>query len=235
MPNQDSNADSPVKLVVLDGSSSSIIFNMSEKAEIEVGHLVSDVNIVDVGLDGSEAISNVDYKGLTGYTTSTTLTPKAYAVTVYPDNTPASPVINETVTFAKGGDYGVFAVGKASTTIEALVVETYRRPVATSATLNVIHGAPDASTVDVYLTSSTDISSATPAISSFNFKDATQGVYVAAGTYFVTVTPTGTKTAAIGPASITVENDKVYQAIAIEEDEDVNPSTFDLLVSEIQD
>lgn len=228
IPNQDSGATSPVKLVVLDGSNSSQIINASEQAELEVGHLVSDFGIVDISIDGTEAISNVSFKGLTGYTASTSLAQGEYDIVVYQDDTPATLVLTlNNTSVVRGGDYGVFAVGKAATTVEGLLIETDRRPVATSAKLNVIHAAPDASTVDVYLTASTDISSASPAISSFDFKESEQGIYVAAGSYFVTVTPTGTKTAAIGPVAVTVADDKVYQAIAAND--------LSIILSEIED
>ncbi|MDN3685644.1 DUF4397 domain-containing protein [Vibrio sinaloensis] len=190
IPNQDSGGSSLVKLLVLDGSSSSIIYNLTENAEVQVGHLVSDAPRVDVSLNGSEAISDLDFKDLSPYTA---IAGGDYDIGVYPDNTPGTLVIDEMdVALNKGMDYGIFAVNKLAT-IEALVIETERRPVATSAVLNVIHAAPSASTVDVYLTATTDISTATPAISGFDFKEYQQGIYVAAGDYYVTVTPTGTK------------------------------------------
>ncbi|EGA69477.1 hypothetical protein VISI1226_09864 [Vibrio sinaloensis DSM 21326] len=228
IPNQDSGGSSLVKLLVLDGSSSSIIYNLTENAEVQVGHLVSDAPRVDVSLNGSEAISDLDFKDLSPYTA---IAGGDYDIGVYPDNTPGTLVIDEMdVALNKGMDYGIFAVNKLAT-IEALVIETERRPVATSAVLNVIHAAPSASTVDVYLTATTDISTATPAISGFDFKEYQQGIYVAAGDYYVTVTPTGTKTAAIGPALVSLANETVYQAVAIDDD----PTGFDLLLTTITD
>jgi hypothetical protein len=228
VPNADSDGSSPVKLLVMDGSSSSVIYNATESAEIQVGHLVDDAPRVDVSLNGTEAVSDLDFKDVRDYTAVTSGT---YDIDVYVDNTPASVVIDVNgQALDKGMDYGIFAVNELAS-IEGLIIETDRRPVATSAKLNVIHAAPSASTVDVYLTETSDITSASPAISGFDFKEDQQGVYVAAGTYFVTVTPTGTKTAAIGPASVTVENDKVYQAIAIDD----GVATFDLIVNDITD
>lgn len=228
IPNQDSDGSAPVKLLVLDGNSFSTIFNESESAEIQVGHLVSDAPRVDVSLNGSEAISDLDFKDLSSYTA---ITGGTYDIGVYPDNTPGTLVIDaQDIALDKGLDYAVFAVDKLAT-IEALLIETERRPVATSAVLNVIHAAPSASTVDVYLTASTDISAASPAITNFDFKEYEQGIYVAAGDYYVTITPTGTKTPAIGPVFATLNNATVYQAIAIDE----TPTGFGLLLSTITD
>ncbi|MCK6264622.1 DUF4397 domain-containing protein [Vibrio sp. ZSDE26] len=227
IPNQDSDGSSPVKLLVMDGTGSSLIYNVTEKAEIQVGHLVDDAPRVDVSLNGSEAVSDLDFKDVTNYTA---VTADTYDIVVYQDNTPGSPVIEEEGVALNGGkDYGVFAVGELAT-IEALLIEVDRRLVATSAKLNVIHAAPSASVVDVYLTASTDISTADPAINDFDFKDNLQGVYVAAGDYFVTVTAADSKIPAIGPAAVTLENAKVYQATAIDDG-----AGFDLLVNDITD
>lgn len=227
IPNQDSNGSSLVKLLVMDGSSSSIIYNATESAEIQVGHLVDDAPRVDVSLNGTEAVSDLDFEQVRDYTAVTAGT---YDIDVYVDDTPSDVRIDVNgQALDKGMDYGVFAIDELAT-IEALLIVTDRRPVATSAKLNVIHAAKSASTVDVYLTETSDITNASPAISGFEYKKDQQGIYVAAGTYFVTVTPTGTKTAAIGPASVTVANDKVYQAIAIDDG-----AGFDLLVNDITD
>ncbi|MEF1303456.1 DUF4397 domain-containing protein, partial [Vibrio owensii] len=49
----DSNSTSPVKLVVLDGSGSSILEDTGSQAEVRVGHLVDGAPVVDVHVDGA--------------------------------------------------------------------------------------------------------------------------------------------------------------------------------------
>jgi hypothetical protein len=134
-----------------------------------------------------------------------------------------------------GMDYSIYAVGMASTMVEPLVVEDMRRSVVTSATLNVTHAAanPVAEMVDIYLTASTGIEGSDPAIANFAYKDSVQGVYVAEGSYFVTVTVAGDpSTVAIDSAPVTLMNGVVYQVIAID---DGNNGGFNLIVDDITD
>jgi hypothetical protein len=220
---------SPVKLLVMDGTSSQILYGSSEQAQIRVGHLVNDAPVVDVSLNGTEAIPNLAFNQIVGYVD---IASGEYDVGVYPDNTPSTLVIDAPqVPFAAAMDYSVYAVGTLAT-IMPLVVEDERRSVATSAVLNVLHAVPNAAaaTVDVYVTATNNISESDPAIPGFAYKESVQQVYLPAGSYWVTVALPGTKTAAIGPVQVTVENGKVYQAIAIELAEGAG---FDLRLDEI--
>ncbi|MGR4988997.1 DUF4397 domain-containing protein [Vibrio rotiferianus] len=220
-------SDSPVKLLVLDGMGSSIILNTGSKSELRVGHLVDGAADVDVALDGNVVLSNVMFKDISNYLPVDAGT---YNATV--DAGLADPIIDADVTLDNGMSYSVYAVGTvAPLAIEPLVVSDNRRSIATSAVLNVTHAAanPAAARVDVYLTSSQDISQSDPALADFAYKDSAQNVYVTAGDYFVTVTAPGDKTPVIGPAPLpTLENGKVYQAIAIDES-----GGFGLLVGDI--
>ncbi|MGR5193633.1 DUF4397 domain-containing protein [Vibrio rotiferianus] len=220
-------SDSPVKLLVLDGMGSSIILNTGSKSELRVGHLVDGAPDVDVALNGNVVLSNVMFKDISNYLPVDAGT---YNATV--DAGLTDPIIDADVTLDNGMSYSVYAVGTvAPLAIEPLVVSDNRRSIATSAVLNVTHAAanPAAARVDVYLTSSQDISQSDPALADFAYKDSAQNVYVTAGDYFVTVTAPGDKTPVIGPAPLpTLENGKVYQAIAIDES-----GGFGLLVGDI--
>ncbi|MGI9947802.1 DUF4397 domain-containing protein [Vibrio hyugaensis] len=233
----DSNSTSPAKLMVLDGSGSSILEDMGSQAEVRVGHLVDSAPIVDVHVDGAAfaPLADLEFKQIRGYLD---LAPKAYDIDVFVDGTTTDPIIDVDGLEVKGGmDYSVYAVGVVAPAIaiEPLVVEDMRRAVATSATLNVTHAAanPVAEMVDIYLTSSAGIEGSDPAIANFAYKESVQGVYVAEGSYFVTVTVAGDpSTVAIDSAPVTVMNGVVYQVVAID---DGNNGGFNLIVDDITD
>jgi hypothetical protein len=220
----------PVKLLLMDGSSGSVIYDSNEQAQLRVGHLVYDAPQVDAALNGSEAISNLDFKDISSPYAD--VVAASYDVTVYAGDDPvSSTVIDESdVVLAAGMDYSIYAIDLLAS-IEPMVIADERRSVATSAVLNVLHAAqnPAAASVDVYLTSGTNFLASDPAIEDFAYKQSVQGIYVADGSYYVTVTAANDTTAVIGPAMITVEEGKVYQAIAVSD----SVSSFDLLVDEI--
>ena len=88
------------------------------------------------------------------------------------------------------------------------------RRIATEAQVRIVHGSTLAGPVDIYVTETNDISDATPAFANVPFKADTGYVSLAAGDYVVTVTPAGSKTAAIGPVALSLEANKIYTAIA---------------------
>ena len=233
----DSNSTSPVKLIVLNGSGSSILEDKGSQAEVRVGHLVDGAPVVDVHVDGAAfaPLADLEFKQIRGYLD---LSPKTYDIDVYVDGTTTDPIIDVDGLEVKGGmDYSIYAVGVVAPAIaiEPLVVEDMRRAVATSATLNVTHAAanPVAEMVDIYLTTSAGIDGSDPAIANFAYKDSVQGVYVAEGSYFVTVTVAGDpNTVAIDSAPVTVMNGVVYQVVAID---DGNNGGFNLIVGDITD
>ncbi|HHX8498542.1 TPA: DUF4397 domain-containing protein [Vibrio diabolicus] len=233
----DSNSTSPVKLLVLDGSGSSIIEDMGSQAEVRVGHLVDGAPIVDVNVNGAAfgPLADIAFKEIRGYLD---LDAGAYDIDVYVDGTTTNPIIDVDGLMVAGGmDYSVYAVGVVSPAIdiEPLVVEDMRRAVATSATLNVTHAAanPVAEMVDIYLTTSAGIDGSDPTIANFAYKDSVQGLYVAEGTYYVTVTVAGDpSTVAVDSAPVNVMNGVVYQVVAID---DGNNGGFNLLVDDVTD
>ncbi|MBM4957498.1 DUF4397 domain-containing protein [Vibrio parahaemolyticus] len=233
----DSNSTSPVKLLVLDGSGSSIIEDMGSQAEVRVGHLVDGAPIVDVNVNGAAfgSLADLAFKEIRGYLG---LDAGAYDIDVYVDGTTTNPIIDVDGLMVAGGmDYSVYAVGVVSPAIdiESLVVEDMRRAVATSATLNVTHAAanPVAEMVDIYLTTSVGIEGSDPTITNFAYKESAKGLYVAAGTYYVTVTVAGNPDAvAIDSRPVDLMNGVVYQVVAID---DGNNGGFNLLVDDITD
>ncbi|HEY5623986.1 MAG TPA: DUF4397 domain-containing protein [Gammaproteobacteria bacterium] len=137
-----------------------------------------------------------------------------YNVKVTAENNPGAIVIDENLTLEAGQQYSVYAVDVLAN-IGAYVLVDDLRSVATEAKTRIVHLAPSAGLVDIYVTPvGADISTLSPAFPGVDFRDETGYVSLAAGSYDVTVAVAGTKTAAIGPATITLEAGEVYTAVA---------------------
>lgn len=236
VPRADSNSASPVKLMVMDGKGSSLIYDMAETAEVRVGHLVDGAPNVDVYVNSAQfaPLDALMFKEVRGFLD---LAAGSYDIDIYETATTSPTFIDvDGLAVFAGMDYSVYAVGTVSPLdLEALVVPENRRSVATSAVLNITHAAanPIAASVDIYLTENVGISGSTPALSDVKFKDYANGIYLAAGSYYVTITVAGDpSTIAIDSAPATLADGAVYQVVAID---DSMGTGFNLVVSDTTD
>ena len=102
------------------------------------------------------------------------------------------------------------------------------RPISLFAKVRIYHASPTAQNVDIYVTGEgVAIDDQMPLLSNVPFGANTGYLAVPAGTYDVSVTPTGTKNIAIFE-TITIENGGVYTAIA--RDPVPGSDEFDLIV-----
>ncbi|MDF3124344.1 DUF4397 domain-containing protein [Rheinheimera sp. 1928-s] len=205
---------SPVSLLALvqGGNTSLELLDTGSVSAVRVVHDVSDAPAVDILVDDAEAINALAFPDFTGYAE---LAPDTYNVKVAADADNSVVVINADLELESGAYYTVHAVGSLTEeSIEPLVVMDHPRRIATAAQIRVIHGSSLAGPVDVYLTANSDISAAAAALSNVPFKADSGYIQVPAGDYFVTVTPTGSKTAAIGPVAVTLDANSIYTAVA---------------------
>ena len=207
----------PITLAVTDSAGkNSQILDVSTPATVRVIHDTADAPAVSVYANSdfmTPVVASLAFPNFTSYlpifpassVTSVQVTPAGNSGTV---------VINAPLTLNAGTQYSLYAVGTLMT-IGPLVTTDDRRRLATQAKVRIIHGSPSAGNVDIYLTApGAGIATATPILTSVPFKADTGFLSVAAGSYDVTVTPAGTKTAAIGPTPITVANNGIYTAVA---------------------
>jgi len=212
-----STGTAPISLVVLDGSGSSEILDAGTPADLRVVHASPNAPPVDVVVDDDFANPLVSDLGFPDFTPFVSVPPATYNVKVTDAATQTLVPIDADVQLTAGIRYTVLAVGNLAA-IEPLFATDDARRVATNAKVRIIHASPTAQDVDIYVTApGTDIGTVEPARAVVPFKANTGYLELAPGSYDVTVTPTGSKTAAIGPATLSFEAGDVLTVVARDE------------------
>ncbi|MDJ0813349.1 MAG: DUF4397 domain-containing protein [Woeseiaceae bacterium] len=211
VPNID-GGPAAVSLVALTGTGSAEFADVNAPTGLRIGHLSPDTPEVDVVVDGEIFLGNVPFPAVTDIGALPAATYNvAVQATVNPGTFPIGPV---DLDLEAGTWYTVLAVDFLAN-IEPLILTDDGRSVATNAKVRIVHASPTAQDVDIYVVApGTDINTVDPTLAVVPFKANTGYLALPEGDYEVTVTPTGTKTAAIGPAAISIENGGVYTAIA---------------------
>jgi Domain of unknown function (DUF4397) len=211
LPNTSGGA-APISLVALTGAGSAEILDVDTPTSLQVVHASPDAPAVDVVVDGAVLVPGLAFPDATGFVEVPAAT---YDVAVTVAGNPGAVAIGPVdLDLPAGIRHSVLAVGELAA-IEALVLTDDPRRVATNAKVRIVHASPGAADVDIYITAvGADINAETPALANVAFRANTGFLPLPAGDYDVTVTPTGTKSAAIGPATISVIDGGIYTAIA---------------------
>ena len=204
----------PISLIVQDGQGSFELLDVNTPADVRVVHASPDAPNVDVIANDDFAnplVSDLAFPDFTGFLS---VPAASYNIKVVDAPTQTVTVIDVDLALEAGISYDVLAVDTLANIAAFLAIDD-RRSIATESKVRIIHASPAAGPVDIYVTApGTDINTVEPTLVNIPFPANTGFLSLNPGDYEVTVTPTGTKTAAIGPAAITIEGGGVYTAIA---------------------
>lgn len=209
---------SPVTLLVADGTASSKIWDSTAGSHLRVVHAVADGPAVDV--IANNELTLVDAAPFLAGTDYLPVAAADYLIDVAADADNSIVVVDDApVTLENGVIYTAIAHNTLANIALDLKVDT-PRPIATAAQVRIIHASPAAGDVDIYVTADGNIADVDPAFTAVPFSSPmlaeTGYVQLAAGDYFVTVTVTGSKDAALETGMLTLEASKIYTALAVD-------------------
>ncbi|GEA10821.1 DUF4397 domain-containing protein [Alteromonas sp. KUL49] len=210
--------ESPVTLLVADGTSSSMIWDVNATADIRVVHGISDAPAVDV--IANNALTLVDGAAFLAATDYISVAADDYLIDVAADaDNSIVPIDDAMITVEQGKFYTAIANNTLAMPELDLLMDM-PRDIATEVQVRIIHASPDAGDVDIYVTGDGMIDSVDPAFAGVGYSTdmlaETGYVSLAAGDYYVTVTAAGTKTAAIETGMLSLAAGSIYTAIAVD-------------------
>ncbi len=210
--------DSPVTLLAADGDGSFKIWDAEAGAAIRVVHGISDAPAVDVVANNEIVlVDGIQFPRTTDYLS---VAAGDYLIDVVADSDNSVVAIDDAeLTLEVGMSYTAIA-NNVLAAPELDVLVDMPRSVATEAKVRIVHASPSAGNVDIYVTADGEIDAVDPAFADIAYETGelveTGYVSLAEGDYVVTVTPTGTKTAAIETGVLALENGEIYTAIALD-------------------
>ena len=193
------------------------------RADLRIVHASPDAPDVDVRLDGIGVLSQVPYLASSGYLS---VQADDRDVQVLAAGT-ETVVIDATLTLPAGSATTVLAANLVAN-IEPLVLADDRSaPAAGNAKVRVVHGAPSAPNVDVYVTAP-GAALTDPTLADVPFLASSDYLEIPAGEYQVRVTVAGTTDVAIDTGALTIADGAVLSAVAV--DAAGGGAPFDILV-----
>lgn len=182
-------------------------------AQLRVVHASPDAPNVDVLVDGAVALTNVPYRTASPYLD---VPAGERNLRVRPTGT-TTVVIDADADLAAGRAYTVLATGRVAALAPLVLQDDPTAPAAGNVRLRLVHAAPSAGDVDIYVTApAAELAAATPTLRNVPFRAASAYLEVPAGTYRVRIVPAGTKTVAIDVNDVALAAGQVRTAVAVD-------------------
>ena len=179
---------------------------VATSANVRVVHASPDAPTVDIIVGGTAigSKSNVDYQDATAWFP---IAPNTYDIAVEA-NLPGDDanVLELSAALVGSQTYTILAIGSvAQGTLETLLVENTLTPVtAGNVRAQVVHAAPNAPEVDVYVTAPGTLLSAEQPLATLAYKGFTGQVEVPAGDYQIRITPSGSTAVVFDSGSLSL-------------------------------
>lgn len=204
-------------------------FGQSGNGRVRVVHASPDAPAVDIYVNGGKVLESLPFREYSEYLA---LPAGSYSVDIKVTGTDTL-VKNVPISVASGKDYTALAVGYAGGKTPGFDVmwleDDNSLPANNGVKVRVVHTAPGAPEVDVYVTTPFEtLMGKTPVLSNVPFKAASGYLTVPVGLYQARVAPAGTKTVAIDSHRLVTWANMIRTVIAV--DNKGGGAPFELIV-----
>lgn len=198
----------------------------SDTAQLRVLHASPDAPAVDVLIDGGGVLEGLSFGDASPFT-GVDAGHRQIQVNVSGTDTT---VIDARADLEEDKRYLVVASGRVSDLQPLVFPVSAENSVAGSALVRVLHAAPSAPRVDVYVVAAgTSIAQAAPALSDVPFRAISDYLPVPEGSYDLLVTPAGTKNIAIEAKNVTLTDGLIATVAALDASGGGAPFTLAIL------
>ena len=219
--------ESPISLVLQDGTAASELLSIASPAELRVVHASADAPPVDVVVNDDFAnplVPGLTYPNFAPMMGFVSVAADTYDITVTDSATQSVfPIDVDGLALDAGTTYDILAINTLAMLEPLILTDDYRR-VATAAKVRIVHASTVAdglspAGVDIYVTApGTDITTVAPTLEDVPFRANTGFLELAGGNYEVTVTAANDTAPAIPTTPITIADGGIYTAIARDPD-----------------
>ena len=194
--------------------------NSSAQAKVRVLHASPDAPAVDVVVNSTAIAANAPFKTATGFSTINSGR-GTVKVNVAGSNTT---VISATPDFNAGRSYTIIAANKVAAIEPLIIDDDGAAPASGQVKVRVVHGAPSAPAVDVYVTApNAALAGTTPTLANVPFKTISSVLQVAAGSYQIRVTAAGSKDAVFDAGTVALAAGADLVLVAVDQNIGASP------------
>lgn len=192
-------------------------------AAVRLVHASPDAPPVDIYANGSRIVSNAPFKAGTAFLPVTAGTVNL-AVKVAGTNTT---VLTASANLMANSYTTIMAVNNAASLEPLVIPESWMAPTTGNVKVRVVHAAPAAPTVDVYVTTpGADLTTASPTLTSVPFKGVSDALTIPAGSYQVRITGAGSKAPVFDSGSVALASGSNLVLAAVAQDRGASPVTL---------
>lgn len=168
---------------------------------------------VDVQVAGVPVSAAMAYKAATSYI----LVLEGQREVVFRKAADSTTVFSLTLAVSASTDYTLLSTGIGTDLSPLTVADTNTAPAGDSVKIRVVHAAPTAGNVDVYITTPTaSLTAETPDASNVPFRAASGYFTLGVGTHRVRLTPAGTKTVSLDVSTPSLTKGQIRTVVALD-------------------